>query len=1353
MKKNLIKKLIIIFLIITSILVVRAASFSFNPNPNGIVFNATEDQQFIYDVNVTVNETLVDFSSDAADQNFSVFNMSTTTGLISFIPRNNDVGLSNWITIIATNKSEGSDYITAKIRFNISNSNDAPNITSFSPSNTNQIIIENNSIEFKITVSDDDLIHGDVLNYSWYLNTDLVNTSINWTYTPGFCGNGTYNVTFNVSDSYNASSSQEWNLTVTNNNRAPIQNLTISNITWEEETNLTNNITLSDYFYDPDNISCNETVNITYSVEGNSSIKVVINQTSKDVSFLVEDNFYGVEYIIFIATDGTNSSTSNNITLNVTNVNDAPVLNFIANQSPVENLTFILQINASDIENDTLYYWSNSTMFQINTTTGLINFTPNSSHVGGHYINISVNDSQLSDSQIVFFNVLGNNRPTLTPIGWLNATEGMLFQYNVTATDADSEDNLTFYTNTTLFTIITINNSNSNGIGLINFTPLDSDVGNYSIKISVNDSKGAVDSEIINFSVIDVNFAPNLTFIPNQTIRVDKLFELNITANDSDINDNLTFYDNTTLFNITTINSSSSNASALISFTPVQGDIGNHSILITVSDGRLNTSQIVLFTITENSPPLLNTIGSQNLTEDQLFTLYISGNDSDNDALTFSANTSMFSISSVNSTYGLINFTPTQSDVGNHSINFTVSDGDLTDSEVVWFNITEVNDVPYFDPPLPDMNATVNITFIYDVNATDEENSTLIYSDNATIFNISNTTGLINFTPTNDMVGNYSINLSVTDSVNTNSTVIFFRVWPINYAPNITSFWPNTTNVSVKENSSIVFNVSADDANNESLSYAWYLNSTLKSTTYVWTYIPNFTEAGFYNVTVIVSDERNAQDFHSWNLTVNNTNRLSKFGMVIHTTESDFNSGTLENTNVSLQSGNITLAKINSTHYYSRGNFSSSTITIPTDSQGNTSLVSISWLENRPNGTNISFYTRTSSDNSTWTNWSSAYTNSTGNGIIVNSSKHKYIQYRVNLTTSNTSITPVIEEVVIRYNIPDFTGNEDTIYNNWIDLDDYFSDDDIDDILTYSTTTISGLTISIDNTTHRATLTPDANWYGTVYVRFIANDSYNITYSNNITITFIDVAEPTSAVSSGGGGGGGGGVTTITRTNVTEINKTKYSFIELIVPERLSVGINSTIEAPILLQNKEDITLRGIWLSAYTNVSDIEFRFSKNYINILKPKKEQKVYLYITNIKSIESFSVKITANITTLNASDSAVILVDIAENISEKVRTVRDLLKLNPECLELNELLEKAELAIKNYNYKKAENLLDSAIEGCKYLVSISKEKEVIIEKLSLKDIINRIISNKKLLYILIAIFTTFVLIIYIFVKKKEI
>ena len=74
----------------------------------------------------------------------------------------------------------------------------------------------------------------------------------------------------------------------------------------------------------------------------------------------------------------------------------------------------------------------------------------------------------------------------------------------------------------------------------------------------------------------------------------------------------------------------------------------------------------------------------------------------------------------------------------------------------------------------------------------------------------------------------------------------------------------------------------------------------------------------------------------------------------------------------------------------------------------------IKWNASAPQTTSITLQTRTSDDNMNWSAWSGAYSNSAGSAIT--SPDGRYIQYRANLTTLDSDITPTLYDLSIQGN-------------------------------------------------------------------------------------------------------------------------------------------------------------------------------------------------------------------------------------------------------------------------------------------------------------------------------------------------
>jgi len=123
-------------------------------------------------------------------------------------------------------------------------------------------------------------------------------------------------------------------------------------------------------------------------------------------------------------------------------------------------------------------------------------------------------------------------------------------------------------------------------------------------------------------------------------------------------------------------------------------------------------------------------------------------------------------------------------------------------------------------------------------------------------------------------------------------------------------------------------------------------------------------------------------------------------------------------------------------------------------------------------------------------------------------------EYHVNVSAfDKASACPYYDEetftLIINNSVPVFSGtigteiwNEDTS-NTDIDLSDYFSDDD-GDTITYG---IEGaVNISASFVSGAMTLTPDTNWYGSETVNFTANDTINLTRSNEVLLVVVETA-------------------------------------------------------------------------------------------------------------------------------------------------------------------------------------------------------------------------------------------------------
>jgi hypothetical protein len=89
--------------------------------------------------------------------------------------------------------------------------------------------------------------------------------------------------------------------------------------------------------------------------------------------------------------------------------------------------------------------------------------------------------------------------------------------------------------------------------------------------------------------------------------------------------------------------------------------------------------------------------------------------------------------------------------------------------------------------------------------------------------------------------------------------------------------------------------------------------------------------------------------------------------------------------------------------YASSGN----TVSCPLDAGQSTAWLTLTWEEDEPGGTSITFQTRTSHDASTWSSWQAL------DGDEIQSPARRYLQYRILMTTSDPMQSPEVRQVTI----------------------------------------------------------------------------------------------------------------------------------------------------------------------------------------------------------------------------------------------------------------------------------------------------------------------------------------------------
>jgi Putative Ig domain len=505
-----------------------------------------------------------------------------STGLFSWTPVSDQSG--QYTVTISVSDGTASDSEVIQITVADVAVNQAPVLAAIG----NKAVDEGDTQYIPVSATDPD---GDSLTYSVGslpsgATFDPVNKIFSWP--PTFEQAGVYTVSFTVSDG-SLTDSEQISITVRDTNRVPVLN-TIGTKTVGEGAPLTFTISASD----PDSDA------LTYRAEA-LPVGAEFNSSTRQFSWIpdYQDSENTRVYpVSFIVSDGVLED-SETITINVVNVNRAPVLATIGTQSLAEGDSFNLVISASDPDSNSLIYTATGlpegAVFTPSTRS--FSWIPGNNQAGTYQVGFSVTDGSLSDSETITLTVInGNEAPVLAAIGNKSIDEGQPLEIVVSATDG-SAGSLT-YSVTSLPTGATFNSSERR----FSWTPDYSQSGNFNVEFVVSDGVYS-DSETISIAVSNTNRVPEISGNPASTVMATATFSFAPTTVDPD-GDNLTF----TVENQPSWAAFSSEDGRL-SGVPDDSHVGTFSnIKINVSDGQV-TASLSPFAITVSSYVQLDSDG------------------------------------------------------------------------------------------------------------------------------------------------------------------------------------------------------------------------------------------------------------------------------------------------------------------------------------------------------------------------------------------------------------------------------------------------------------------------------------------------------------------------------------------------------------------------------------------------------------------------------------------------------------------------------------------------------------------------------------------------------------------------
>jgi serine protease len=263
--------------------------------------------------------------------------------------------------------SDGTNSTTQSITVNVTNLNDnSPVFTSGTTFNAN----ENQTTIGTVAASDAD---GETLSYSISgtdassMSVDSSSGALTFGAAPDYETKTSYSVTATATDGTN-SINQSVTINVTNlNDNSPVFT---SSTTFSVNENQTTVGTVAASDADGNTLS--------YSISGTDAPSISINASTGALTFNSAPNYEAKSSysVTAAASDGTNSTTQN-ITVSVVDVNEAPAFTSSATFSANEKQTSIGTVTATDVESNTLSYsvtGTDASAITINSSTGVLTF-------------------------------------------------------------------------------------------------------------------------------------------------------------------------------------------------------------------------------------------------------------------------------------------------------------------------------------------------------------------------------------------------------------------------------------------------------------------------------------------------------------------------------------------------------------------------------------------------------------------------------------------------------------------------------------------------------------------------------------------------------------------------------------------------------------------------------------------------------------------------------------------------------------------------------------------------------------------------------------------------------------------
>ena len=643
------------------------------------------------------------------------------TASLDGTPLNGDVGSAS-VVLSVTDALGASDNQSFTIT--VANANDAPAFTSTPVTAALQDI----TYTYNITTSDPDA--GDTraitatVKPNWLTFNDNGNGSATLSGAPSNADFGANPVTLVVTDAAGVAVEQSFSINVDNANDAPT-------FTSTPVASATEDITYS-YAITSTDPDAGDTRVITALSLPTWLVLTDNGDGTASLDGTPMNGDVGSASVVLSVTDALGASDNQSFTITVANANDAPAFTSTPVTAALQDITYTYNITTSDPDaGDTRAITAtvkpNWLTFNDNGNgTATLSGAPSNADFGANPVTLVVTDAAgVAVEQSFSINVdNANDAPTFTSTPVASATEDIAYSYAITSTDPDAGDTRVI-TALSLPTWLVLTD-NGDGTASLDGTPLNGDVGSASVVLSVTDALGASDNQSFTIAVANANDAPAFTSTPVTLAFQDVLYQYDVLAEDQDVGDEITI---TASIMPSWLNFTSTAGSATITGTPTNSNLGDTTVMLTVTDLEgIEIDHIYNLEVkNSNDAPSFISIPETLVTEDNAYIYNVTVYDPDlGDQLITEALVlpSWMSFTDNGDWTATLQGTPENPDVGTHEVVLRVSDiRGLVETQSFNVTVNNLNDAPKFKP-LPDTVAIENNLYSYlavleDVDAMD----------------------------------------------------------------------------------------------------------------------------------------------------------------------------------------------------------------------------------------------------------------------------------------------------------------------------------------------------------------------------------------------------------------------------------------------------------------------------------------------------------------------------------------------------------------------------------------------------------------------------------------------------------